>query len=376
MSADYLQRLPLTKWLLEEYAANHSTRFPGGGKTHYDQVLIGTHQYLNEYVHPTIQDRLPLKEAGIYLTDHGPKHIELVLRRASTLVRTDRSARSEQTRSEFFQAGIEPYEALLLALAIHFHDVGNMYGRAGHEERIGDVMEKIGSLAPLAWHQKRMIAQIARCHGGTIEGDKDTIRTLPTELHDGDVRYRPQLIAAVLRLADELADEYSRADQFGLLAANELPETSLLFQKYAQALRVSINLVAGQVRLRFQLNAEDLRAPLKKRGADGTETNVYLLDEIYARTLKTYTEVVYCSKYMRALDTYISEVRVEIDIFQSLRHPEALETFSYTIGDLGYPTPPEAPQEALRRLARGFDALRDGATMAEFLNAKEAAVTA
>ena len=258
MSADYITSLPLTKWLLENYDSNHSTRFPGGSKVHYNEVLLSTHKYLNEQVHSTLQNRAPLHDSGVYLTDHGPKHIELVLRRASQLVRSEACVRSQSTRNPYYEPCLDPYEAFLLALAIHFHDVGNMYGRVGHEQEIAKIMDGIGALQPLGFAEKHLIARIAMCHGGKIEGDKNTIRTLPAgEQHDGEVRYRPQLLAAILRFADELADEHSRADNFGLIKPDELPPTCLLFHKYAAALQVSMDALGSQIILKFSLRAEE-----------------------------------------------------------------------------------------------------------------------
>src|SRR4051812_43584241 len=103
MATDYITTLPLTKWVLEKYPDLHSTAFPSGSKIHYDQVLLGTHKYLNENVHDKVQARGELHDKGIYLTDHGPKHIELVMRRASQLVRSEKSLRSEETREKVYE---------------------------------------------------------------------------------------------------------------------------------------------------------------------------------------------------------------------------------------------------------------------------------
>lgn len=188
MSSDYITTLPLTKGLLENYSKLHSTQFPGGSKTHYDQVLIGTHQYLNEHVHDKVQARGELHDQGIYLTDHGPKHIELVMRRASQLVRTQKSLTSDPKNTKSYKSCLTPYEIFLLVIGIHFHDVGNMYGREGHEQRIREEMAKIGPLT-IPLHQKTLISQIAACHGGTFDGSKDTIKSLRNPLNgEGDAR--------------------------------------------------------------------------------------------------------------------------------------------------------------------------------------------
>lgn len=358
--SDYLSHVPLTRWLLERYDAHRSSDFPGGGKTAYDAILLATHTYLNENVHPTVQQRAPLIDEGVYLTDHGPRHIEVVLRRASQLVRSYKSL-VDGENSEYVP-GIGLYEIFLLTLGIHFHDVGNMYGRSGHETRLMDVMNNIGPLQPIDRFAKNAIIGIARSHGGRIEGDRDTIGRLAEKLSDGEVEYRPQLLAAVLRLADELADEHSRADNFGLISPEKLPETCLIFHKYAEGLQVSVDLRAGQIGLTFSLHAADCRRTYPKV-VNGAQANLYLLDEIYERTLKTYIEMIYCGRFMRQLGTSLSKVVVSIVVYESPAHPEPATSLSFVIGESGYP---DLNSKALRHLAKGYD-LPDGKTFARSL---------
>src|SRR6266513_2914413 len=126
--SDYITTLHMTKWFFEGYASNHSNGFPGGGKVHYDTVLQNTHNYLNEHVHSTVQQRAELIDKGIYLTDHGAKHIELVLGRVSELVRTEKCLKAEGPGPVIYEPSLMPYEVFLITMATHFHDVGNMYG--------------------------------------------------------------------------------------------------------------------------------------------------------------------------------------------------------------------------------------------------------
>ena len=368
MSADYITLLPLTKWILDDYDTLQSTAFPGGSKVSYKNELLHTHHYLNEKVHPFVQARGALYDEGIYLTDHGPKHIEIVLRRASQLVRTEKSLRSDGPRDSKYESCLGAYETFLLTLGTHFHDVGNMYGRVGHEQRIQEEMQRIQSLT-LPWPERALISQIAACHGGRFNGDKDTIKSLPagTE-YDGDVSYRPQMLAAILRLADELADEHSRADSYGLLRPEQLPPTCLLFHKYAEGLRVSLDPLAGCISLKFSLDGADLRLPFQKKRNDGTIIQQFLLDEIYERTLKTFTEMQYCSRYMRGLDSHFHEVRVEILIYAQRHHSTHSGELHYIIGDTDYPEYAGSEVNALKRLARDFVKLPNGSQLATDLH--------
>lgn len=359
MSADFLTSLPLSKYLLEEYSRAQTTGFPGGGKINFAILLQQLHDYLNKNVHPTVQQRNTLADSDAYLTDHGPAHIEQVMRRASAIVKTRECLHNElkDRQTAKYSTCLHLYEVFLLLAAIHFHDVGNMYGRAGHEEEILRVMDDVACLHDLPIGVRRDIAQIAQCHGGTFRGSKNTIQRLPAgEASTSDAYYRPQLLAGVLRLADELADDSSRADNFGLKQPGELPPTCLIFHKYAAALQVSISPLEGRIELRFDLNADDLSKPFQKKGATGDILDVYLLDEIYERTLKTYAEMDYCSRYMRELHSQFNTVAVRIHFYHSLRNSsEVCEPVRYTIGDRGYPKySGSSTAEILEHLASGF----------------------
>ena len=45
---------------------------------------------------------------------------------------------------------LSPYEAYLLLMPAHFHDVGNICGRQGHEKRIAEIIAKFGVLVDSA----------------------------------------------------------------------------------------------------------------------------------------------------------------------------------------------------------------------------------
>jgi hypothetical protein len=294
------------------------------------------------------------------------------MRRASQLVRTEKSLSSDGKRDKPYDSCLTPYEIFLLAVGIHFHDVGNMYGREGHEQRIIQEMQKVGPLT-IPPHQKALISQIAACHGGTINASKDTIRSLNIGTEsDGDATYRPRLVAAVLRLADELADEHSRADNYGLINPVDLPETCLLYHKYAEGLRVSIDPLIGHISLQFSLYEDDLRRPFKKQDKDKSLSEQFLLDEIYERTLKTFVEMEYCARYMRSLDSQLHEVRVEILIYPHKNTSTTSGQLHYIIGDTEYPDYTGIEKEALRSLARNFSAMPDGMAVARMLTAGQA----
>jgi len=363
--SDFLSENKLTNWFIDGYDGWGHSRFPGGGKHNYADIFKETDAYLNREIHPLVEAGASAREKGLFLTDHGPAHIQMVIRRAQKLLPSKQCHGSGQDN----EAGhLEPYEVFLLLAAIHFHDVGNWYGREGHEKRITTVMEKVPSLQKLDRFEQGAIARIATCHGGKIEGDPDTIARLPIEEKSGDITYRPRMIAAVLRLADELADERSRAHLFGLQNPDAFPNC-LIYHKYAFAL-ASVDVQQGdqQLDLRFQISQSDASRtfPLWNKALSRME-DVYLLDYIYQRTLKTYREMLYCSQYMRELTCRYNQVAVRIDALCDAIDFEPAETISYRIGEFGYP---DDNHGTLKSLAPKHGEAPDGLTMAESLRTK------
>ena len=333
--ADFLKENKLTKWFLEGYDGWGHSRFPGGGKQNYANIFKETDNHLNTKVHPYVEAGASAREKGLFLTDHGADHIRMVIRRAQKLLPSKQCSLNGDEKGE---GCLEPYEVFLLLTAIHFHDVGNWYGREGHEKRITTAMAKVPMFQELDRWEQGAIARIATCHGGNFDGDPETIGRLPLTDKFGGVTYRPRLIAAILRFADELADERSRANLFGLQNPDDFPNC-LIYHKYAFALSsVDIEPANQQIELRFQISQADASRtyPLWNKKSEQFE-QIYLLDYIYERTLKTYREMFYCSQYMRDVSSHYHQVAVRIDALCDAVDFEPVETISYRIGEFGYP---------------------------------------
>jgi hypothetical protein len=314
--------------------ANARGSFPEQGVNYWDR-FCKIDEYLNENVHPFVNQgataALPSQEDGeqvepLWLTDHGPEHITTVMRQASAL-------------SGDSACCLNPYECYLLLIAAHFHDVGNIFGREGHERKITKVMGEMGpTILGEDTLEKRQIRDIAMAHGGYYQaGDKDTISRLR---YDGPQHDQPRikLLAALLRLADELADDRTRTNRFLLDNGLVNPE-SLLFHTYASRLHpVTVNRQEHSISMYFDVSSELLVKKFSKHGND-----VFLVDEIFSRTLKTYKEKLYCSRFLRPT-VHVDTVHVRIDICDS-KYMEVLEKISYSMNERGYPDYPRTIAE-------------------------------
>jgi hypothetical protein len=319
--------------------------FPDGGTIDYALRLQNIEAFLFEKVHDKVALLSALHESGV-LTDHGPNHIRTVLRRAGDLCCA-------------IDANLTGYENYLLILAIHFHDVGNMLGREKHEEKIVDVFHLLAGQIGADNIEKRILRSIAKTHGGynEVDGSKDTINELNVATQVYGAPVRPQLLAAILRFADELAEERQRANALYLnLIAPEadgkfhqtpdLPPEGEAYHKIATLICPPEIEKDGQaLKIVYELLLADLRKTFRKSGND-----VYLIDEILARITKTYEEKEYFSQFTRRYRCKpIEQMTAEIHLLEDGNAFTPIETYSYIFRDTGYPSAGGDPSELLAR---------------------------
>ena len=269
-----------------------------------------------------------LVHEGDFLTDHGQGHVRNVIKRAAELVFN-------------FGVNITPYETFILLGALYIHDIGNVLGRKSHEQKAANVFQTYCDRLSSDRVEQRLILRVARAHGGKIKGDKDTIGlTLPRHEYILGKKIRLQLLAALLRLADEFADDQSRSSRF-LTENGIVPEKGAVFHKYAQALdSVVLQPSERRAELSFTIASADV---LRLWGKN--EEQRYLLDEIFDRTVKMYDECRYCMRFLRQAPDCnalvpIESVAVRIEVWLDVRAPSLdspEEVISYTLEQKGYP---------------------------------------
>ena len=181
--------------------------------------------YMNQNCHPNTTLGAALHGDGL-LTDHGVEHVKMVIQNAGKLV------------GDMQYKRLNGYEIYLLLLAIHFHDVGNVCGRQEHEKKIDDIITALGDRLPLDTPEKVMVSDIATAHGGYADidhTDKDTLRHLSLIDNCNGIIIRPALLGAILRFADELSDDSTRANRY-LNATGQIPSENMIFHAYSAAL--------------------------------------------------------------------------------------------------------------------------------------------
>lgn len=278
-------------------------------------------------IHPEIKTKILEIEKDGYYNDHGVDHIKMVIERVSRII-SQLNPSLIQDVNKFF---ISPYEIFILLMAIQLHDAGHLIGtRAEHARKGKELLAKFDSGDRLNTAEKQLIGNIARAHGGK----NDPIGELPASDSLSHQRVRPQLLAALLRLGDELAEDETRASNF-LIKIDQIEATSKIFHLYSSSLN-SIELNGKEIHLIFYVMDTYLTEKYPKKTNDGLVYE-FLLSEIYKRTQKTYLEALYCGRFLPE-ECRFNRVRVKINLVTSSDHGEITAPIGYELKENGYPT--------------------------------------
>ena len=261
----------------------------------------------------------------IYLNQHGVGHVNKVIEKTYEML------------INFTSDTLSPSEVFLLLCSIQVHDTGNVFGRCGHERTIKQAtIDKLSAIIPDVPTQNR-IYRIAQVHSGNVNGNRDTISSSPLR-QDGNLFDKPirePLLAAILRFADELADDSSRADMEAL-SLDVTPDASTIYHHYSNSLHtVSIrkNTVNQTLFLSLEYFVSSDLITKRFPKFDGTQL---LIDEIFDRTKKVEQERRYCMRFFsQYLPIVEIRIRIEIDPGYDLMNPEVI---TYTLRENGYPT--------------------------------------
>jgi|GEM_PF-1026663 len=258
----------------------------------------------------------------IFMNDHGPKHIETVINRATKLL-------------EDAPVILTAQEVYFLLTAIHIHDIGNLYGRINHVNDMRYILQKLSPYIKLDAVNIKYIRSIAEAHGGRLpNGDKDKIEVLNDKESTLEGEVRVQLLASILRLADELADDKYRSSNI-LLQENRLGESEI-YHAYSYCLsNVIVNHSIKQIELQFHIPEKFATKYLKKDGR-----NRYLVDEIYERVLKMHHERHYTMRFTRGqIDLTSILVRIEFyaEDYTQEQNYQLPDKITFVLKEKGYP---------------------------------------
>lgn len=267
---------------------------------------------LNSDWHPNVNLGASISDGGL-LTDHGVKHIESVMYHAHCIL---------GSKVEFLCG----YEIYLLLLAIHFHDLGNISGRERHEEKIVEVIQSLGSSLELDNVEKMWISEIAKSHGGYVGESKDTIKQIAVDDTCKGIQVRAKVLAAILRFADEISDDFSRSEYAGV----DIPKENQVYHLYSQVLE-PVSITGETIKFHYYIPYQYTQERVGKGSSE-----VFLYDEILNRLGKCMREFEYCKRYAGEF-LNVSAFDVFIDILQKDNSVKRMDRISFRMGLFGYP---------------------------------------
>ena len=255
---------------------------------------------------------------GAAFTHHDISHVDELIRQVGSLLGVSSNASTPAIEQ------LKPYEYFVLLVACLVHDAGNLDGRKGHAQRARKVLRSI-SEQMLTVEEINLIAKIAEAHGGkTRDGDKDTISHLNSSSGVGSVKVRPQLLAAIVRLADELSESELRA-------SSRTHPNSTFPNHYCRRIGVAVDYDDRSISLSFTLIDDD--AVMEGVDEDGEE--MYFLDYICNRIVKTELERRYCNRFMRGFCSY-DQLKVEVNFLKD--DDVYADPIHFILAEDGYPS--------------------------------------
>lgn len=242
------------------------------------------------------------------LSDHGPDHIDNVLDNAYQLLGRELDNLSSKDETIARYKGIDLY---FLCTTILFHDVGNFYQRKYHNENIQFVINN--TFSDFFYNQfnreKNLIIAAGRAHSG--KENEDTLKNISETEHSAGHEIKLQEIAAIVRLADELAEGPQRTCKYMSSAGKITPESEI-YHRYAECTHLKIDAKNGRINIAYDIYLdvnENQVMPDAER-----EKLKELLEFIHKRVFKLDQERKYCGYYCDTLKS-IKETQVSFSFY-------------------------------------------------------------
>lgn len=161
----------------------------------YSYCLVKSRLEKNYF--PYIRDVQPFK------TDHGIGHVDRILEKLSHFLQPHLPLPGNPN-----DLIIDLENLNLLMHSVLWHDLGNLYGRLDHPQKITNIFDEVKSFLYDPPHHK-WILKIAQAHSGAESIEKQIEDTSAT-VYDSVIY--PQFLSALLRISDEIDEDQRRAE--------------------------------------------------------------------------------------------------------------------------------------------------------------------
>lgn len=256
-----------------------------GGDTGRD--LASAYEAAQSALKSAVYDYIRSKEP--YLTDHGNKHVLNVQSNVSKLLSCDGNIEC--------LSGTEMY---CLGMGILFHDAALIHGRSGHQERAVQIYDRLCPSRASRLRERAIISQVTRAHTGLAQDQtRDTLNEVEIEGALVGERIRTREIAAILRLADELAEGSHRTSAY-MIDEGLFPKEDQLHHDYAATTEVLIDRAGRRIVLKYDLDM----VAMNSGNADWSTRLTKQMTYTYSRIIKLNQERQYARYYTRLLEPF------------------------------------------------------------------------
>lgn len=262
------------------------------GEQLYARYVLAREKLISEIL-PWIRKEEPS------LTDHGPEHVANVLNNVDELLGISGAVCDASGRL----AGLTSMELYILCMASLFHDVGNLFGRTRHNEKIAQVYGAVFNGLLDQKDEKAAVVRASRAHTGTNStGGKDTLKELGgTSCYVYQKPINLLTIGAVVRFADELAEGPQRTSAY-LLNEGLFEDSSKIYHEYASITDVVIDRGGERIALTYRIDLAHCKDTAQVVAE--IERVRKLLELIYGRVIKLDQERRYARHYCDLLSPF------------------------------------------------------------------------
>lgn len=332
--------------LLKKHVRTKGGKFPRRNGTYFDHYTSMKQRLADKYYAVT---GAALALQGDRYTKHDITHVDDVIATAGRML-----GFGQESHPPAYKL-LEPYEVFALLLAILLHDAGNAIRRQGHEKKAAEILREISTATGLSDIEQRIISAIAQAHGGEMEdGNKDTITALmkDPEPNIGNIKIHAWRLAALVRLADELSENATRADEVAMEAPGT-PDVSLLANYYCYVINPKIDFVGRSAHLAFYVDKQLLPRTFTVPNRDGHNEELLFVDYIAQRLEKCERERRYCNRFLAGFAS-CDRIRAKLVILDG---DQEIDAVAVELEEVGYP----GLSKTVRQLEPRFDAckLRD-----------------
>lgn len=233
---------------------------------------------------PYIRDVQPFK------TDHGIGHVDRILEKLSHFLQPHLPLSGNPN-----DLIIDLENLNLLMHSVLWHDLGNLYGRLDHPQKITNIFDEVKSFLYEPPHHK-WILKIAQAHSGTGSIEKQIEDTSAT-VYDSVIY--PQFLSALLRISDEIEEDQRRAE--GRIISIVPKENKAYWQFCLCTESIipvyhadSLGNAALEIQIKGKMRDKHIGAKWKKNTSEVTAISEYI-----SRINKMNKERIYCNKFLQ-----------------------------------------------------------------------------